>query len=98
MGINLAHAELYLGLASIWRLWGSKDVRGEDDEGYMELHETGLRDVEMRVMPLCRFNRKARTVLESKSINDLETMVIWGVISISERRNSFFERAIAGGV
>jgi hypothetical protein len=47
MGINLAHAELYLGLASIWRLWGSKYVRGDDDEGYMELYETGLRDVEI---------------------------------------------------
>jgi cytochrome P450 len=47
MGINLAHAELYLCLSAIWRVWGSKGVRGGDDVGWFELYETGLRDVEI---------------------------------------------------
>ena len=47
MGINLAHAELYLCLSAIWRVWGSKDVRGQDDVGWFELFDTGLRDVEI---------------------------------------------------
>jgi cytochrome P450 len=47
LGINLAHAELYLGLSAIWRVWGSRDIRGEDDVGFFELWETGLRDVEI---------------------------------------------------
>ena len=47
MGIDLAHAELYLGLSAVWRVWGSRDVRGDDDVGAFELFETGLRDVEI---------------------------------------------------
>jgi len=50
LGINLAHAELYLALSAIWRQWGSageNGVRGVDDVGVMELYETGLRDVEI---------------------------------------------------
>lgn len=47
LGINLAHAEMYLGLAAIWRMWGSRECRGEDDVGVFELFETGLRDVEI---------------------------------------------------
>lgn len=52
MGINLAHAELYLCLSATWRVWGSRDadgkeVRGEGDVGVFELYETGLRDVEI---------------------------------------------------
>ena len=52
-GENLAYAELYLGLAGIWRLWGSCDdsgartAWGRDDVGAMSLWETGVRDVEM---------------------------------------------------
>lgn len=50
LGINLAYAEIYLCLAAIFRRFGSggKDgVRGEDDEGSLELFETGLKDVEI---------------------------------------------------
>lgn len=47
LGINLAHAELYLGLSAIWRQWGTKDCRGKDDVGILELYDTGLRDVEI---------------------------------------------------
>ncbi|KAK0125722.1 hypothetical protein ONS95_000277 [Cadophora gregata] len=47
LGINLAHAEMYLGLAAIWRQWGSRECRGVDDVGVFELYETGLRDVEI---------------------------------------------------
>jgi cytochrome P450 len=50
LGINLAHAELYLALSAIWRQWGSSGengVRGVDDVGVLELYETGLRDVEI---------------------------------------------------
>jgi cytochrome P450 len=55
IGINLAYAELYLALARIFRTYGSKDVRMEGDLGYLELFETGLRDVEIeadRFIPL----------------------------------------------
>jgi cytochrome P450 len=47
LGINLAHAELYLGLSAIWRQWGSREIRGVDDVGIFELYETGVRDVEI---------------------------------------------------
>jgi len=47
LGINLAYAELYLGLSAIWRQWGSRECRGDDDVGIFELWETGIRDVEI---------------------------------------------------
>lgn len=47
LGINLAYAEMYLGLSAIWRQGGSREVRGPDDVGIFELFETGVRDVEM---------------------------------------------------
>jgi cytochrome P450 len=47
IGINLAYAELYLALARIFRAYGSKDVRMEDDVGYLELYETTVNDVEL---------------------------------------------------
>lgn len=47
LGINLAHAELYLGLSAIWRQWGSRECRGDDDVGIFELWKTGIRDVEI---------------------------------------------------
>lgn len=47
LGINLAYAELYLCLSALWRSWGSKDVRGQDDLGVLELWETAERDVEI---------------------------------------------------
>ncbi|KAI1408540.1 cytochrome P450 [Hypoxylon sp. FL1857] len=47
VGINLAYGELYLTLAYMWRLWGSRDATLGDDVGVLCLFETGLRDVEM---------------------------------------------------
>ena len=49
LGINLAYAEIYLCLAAIFRRFGSggeDGVRGEDDEGVLELFEPDLKDVE----------------------------------------------------
>lgn len=49
VGINLANAEIYLGLAAIFRRFGSggeNGIRGDDDEGVLELFETSLKDVE----------------------------------------------------
>lgn len=49
LGINLAYAEIYMCLAAIFRRFGSGGeggVRGEDDEGVLELFETSLKDVE----------------------------------------------------
>lgn len=45
IGINLAYAELYLALASIFRRYGSKEVKGES--GYLELFETTDKDWEI---------------------------------------------------
>lgn len=47
LGINLAHAELYLRLSAIWRQWGSRECRGDDDVGIFELWKPGIRDVEI---------------------------------------------------
>lgn len=49
-GYNLAYAEVYLGLAALFRRFGSAGedgVRFEGDEGVLELFETGLEDVEI---------------------------------------------------
>lgn len=49
-GINLAYAEVYLGLAALFRRFGSAGedgVRFDGDEGVLELFETGLEDVEI---------------------------------------------------
>jgi len=57
IGINLAYAELYLVLAKIFRAYGSKEVRGEDDVGYLELFETEIDDVKLSrdfFLPLTR--------------------------------------------
>lgn len=54
----LSYAEIYLGLSSIWNVYGSKGsvtetgeryegVRFEGDIGVFELYETGMRDVEL---------------------------------------------------
>lgn len=50
VGINLAYAEIYLGLAALFRRFGSAGedgVRFDGDEGVLELFETGLDDVEI---------------------------------------------------
>ena len=51
LGINLACAEMYLCLATIFRRFGEGGVDGvrmEGDEGVLELYETGLGDVEIQ--------------------------------------------------
>ncbi|KAF2728852.1 cytochrome P450 [Polyplosphaeria fusca] len=47
LGINLAYGELYLTLAHMWTLWGSRGATLSDDVGILSLFETDLRDVEM---------------------------------------------------
>ncbi|KAI0838317.1 cytochrome P450 [Hypoxylon sp. FL0890] len=47
VGVNLAYGELYLTLAYMWRLWGSREATLGGDVGVLGLFETGLRDVEM---------------------------------------------------
>lgn len=47
LGINLAWAELYVGLSTVFRKLGSSAARGKDDVGVMDLFETDLGDVEM---------------------------------------------------
>jgi cytochrome P450 len=47
VGMNLAYAEIYLGLAAIFRRYGSVDVRGKNDLGTIELYQTTMRDVEI---------------------------------------------------
>lgn len=51
------YAELYLGIARVFRRLGSVDVRGAGEEGYLELFETTKDDVEMEkdvFIPLAR--------------------------------------------
>ncbi len=47
LGMPLAMAELYLCLAGIFRRFGSGHVRGEDDDGVLELFETDVTDVDI---------------------------------------------------
>ena len=42
----MAYAELYIAIARILRVYGSKEVRTEDDLGCLELFETTADDVE----------------------------------------------------
>lgn len=43
----LAYAELYLALARLFRVYGSREVRGVRDRGVLELWETEHADVEI---------------------------------------------------
>ena len=72
LGITLAYAELYLGLAAIWRLWGSCDESGarqawgSDDVGAMSLWKTERGDVEIesdRMLPVPRKGSKGIRVM-----------------------------------
>ncbi|KIW16416.1 hypothetical protein PV08_06468 [Exophiala spinifera] len=47
VGINLAYAELYLTVAAIFSRYGSSEVRFETDIGYLELHDTSYKDIEI---------------------------------------------------
>lgn len=66
LGINLAYAELYLILATVFRSYGSVDVQHKDDAGYLELFETDKKDVEMigdAFIPLVKRGSKGINVL-----------------------------------
>jgi len=45
LGQVLAQAELHMWLAAVFRRFGSKEVRFDDDEGIIELVNTGKEDV-----------------------------------------------------
>jgi cytochrome P450 len=47
IGINLAYAEIYLTLATIFGQYGSSEVRYPSDKGWLELYETTYRDLEI---------------------------------------------------
>jgi cytochrome P450 len=69
IGINLAYAELYLGIAKVFRGLGSVDVRGAGDEGFLELFETTKDDVEIQkdgFIPLAKKGSKGVRVLVKK--------------------------------
>ncbi|KIW25414.1 hypothetical protein, variant [Cladophialophora immunda] len=49
LGINLAYAELYLMVAKLFRVYGSREVKFDGDVGRLELFETTFeKDVDMR--------------------------------------------------
>jgi len=58
VGMELAYAELYVALALIFRLYGSKEVTMDGDRGYLELYDTQFaRDLEIvgdGITPLTR--------------------------------------------
>ena len=69
IGINLAYAELYLALARIFRAYGSKKMRAEDDVGYLELFETTADDVELAkdvFIPMAKAGSKGVRILVKK--------------------------------
>jgi len=57
VGMNLAYAEIYLTLATVFSQYGSNEVRYPRDKGWLELYETTYRDIEIMgdgVTPLYR--------------------------------------------
>ncbi|KAL2060745.1 hypothetical protein VTL71DRAFT_9387, partial [Oculimacula yallundae] len=69
IGINLAYAELYLGLARIFRAYGSVEVREEGDAGWLELFETTADDVELTkdvFIPVGRDGSKGIRIIAKK--------------------------------
>ncbi|RDW92216.1 hypothetical protein BP5796_01610 [Coleophoma crateriformis] len=69
LGLNLAWAELYIGLSTIFRVFGSAAVRGRSDIGVMDLFETDLGDVEMyrdALFPITKDGTKGVRVRLSK--------------------------------
>lgn len=47
VGINLAYAELYLTIATVFGRYGSKDVHSPNDRGWLELYKTSRRDLDI---------------------------------------------------
>ena len=45
LGMNLAYAEMYLILSSLFRRVGSSQVRMDGDEGILELYNTDIEDI-----------------------------------------------------
>jgi cytochrome P450 len=69
IGVNLAYAEIYLGIARVFRRFGSADVRMAGDEGFLELFETTKDNVEIKkdvFIPLPRKISKGVRVLVKK--------------------------------
>ncbi|KAJ9607386.1 hypothetical protein H2200_008459 [Cladophialophora chaetospira] len=57
VGINLAYAELYATIATVFSQYGSREVRFQGDRGYIELFDTSYKDIEIigdGVTPLYR--------------------------------------------
>jgi cytochrome P450 len=46
VGMNLGSAEIYLMIAALFRVYGSKECKLVGDRGVLELFETSIRDVE----------------------------------------------------
>jgi cytochrome P450 len=69
IGINLAYAELYLCLSALFRVYGSKDVKDQGDEGWIELYETDLADIEIQgdgMIPLPKVDTKGVRIVVRK--------------------------------
>ncbi|OCK79494.1 cytochrome P450 [Lepidopterella palustris CBS 459.81] len=47
VGINLAYAELYLALATVFVQYGSSEVKFPGDKGWLEIYETTFHDLEI---------------------------------------------------
>lgn len=48
LGMHLSYGEIYLFLATVWRLWTTREVGPTEGEaGVLELFETTARDVEI---------------------------------------------------
>ena len=60
LGINLAWAELYIGIGTLLRRLGKLEVRGSSDLGCMELFETDVGDAEVAdgLFPLVKAGSK----------------------------------------
>jgi cytochrome P450 len=61
VGLNLAYAELYATVATVFRRYGSPEVRFPEDTGFLELYDTSYKDIEIigdGVTPLYRPDSK----------------------------------------
>jgi cytochrome P450 len=61
VGINLAYAELYLTIATVFGRYGSRDVHSPNDIGWLELYNTSRQDLDIigdGVTPLYRVGTK----------------------------------------
>ncbi len=71
LGINLSYGELYLALAGMWRLWGSRDVEPTNGQvGVLGLFETSLRDVEIKADYFVPSPEKGSKGIQVKAYNN----------------------------